>query len=207
MKRWKKNESYRKQARKAGYRSRAAFKILDIDKRFGILKNAIRVIDLCSSPGSWLQVVRERCVNPEAVIVGIDVAHIKPIPGVHIIQSSIESPELISQLKEFFDNPVQVVLGDCSPKLSGSKSLDRERQFWLAQLGFKLATQLLGKGGHFVTKLFQSDEFRGFIDQAKKHFQSVKTYKPQASFKRSAEMYLIAKGFRGVSDSITLDGP
>lgn len=206
MKRWKRDEPFRKQARKAGYRSRAAFKILEIDKRFEILKNASRVLDLCSSPGSWLQVVKERCLNPESIIVGVDNAYVKPIPGIQIIKSSIESPELISELQELFVEPVQVVLSDCSPKLSGNKSLDRERQLWLAQLSYELAKQLLGKNGHFVTKGFQSDEFRGFVTQVRKHFHTIKTYKPAASFKRSAEMYLIAKGFVGASKTVNQVG-
>ena len=205
MKRWKRNEVYRKQARKAGYRSRAAFKILEIDKRFDIFKDAIRVVDLCSAPGSWLQVVKERCVSPETVIVGIDIAYVKPIPGVHIIQRSVESPDLVTRLLELLHKPAHVVLSDCSPKLSGSKSLDKERQLWLAQLSFQLATRILEKKGNFVTKIFQSDEFRDFILQTKDHFHSVKTYKPKSSFQRSPEMYLIAKGFRRVSDLISQD--
>ena len=207
MKRWKKNEVYRKQARKAGLRSRAAFKLLEIDNRFEILKHANRIIDICSAPGSWLQVVKERCKDPDTVIVGIDITYLKPIPGVHIIQSSIESPELEDQLTELLKKPVQVILSDCSPKLSGSKSLDRERQLWLAQLSFNLAKKFLAKKGHFVTKVFQSDEFRDFIFDIKKHFLSVKTYKPQSSFKRSPEMYLIAKGFKGVTEPANQDGP
>ncbi len=206
MKRWKKDEAYRKKARKVGYRSRAAFKILDIDQRFEILKKATRIVDLCCSPGSWLQVVKER-VDSDAVIIGIDVAFVKPIPGVHILQSSIESPELVTHLLELLEKPAHVVLSDCSPKLSGNKSLDRERQLWLAKLSFQLATKLLDKNGHFVTKVFQSDEFQKFISQAKEQFHSVKTYKPQSSFKRSPEMYLIAKGFCGVSESVSPSGP
>ena len=207
MKRWKKNEVYRKQARKAGFRSRAAFKLLEIDQRFEILKHATRIIDICSAPGSWLQVVKERCTNPETVIVGIDTAYVKPIPGVHIIQCSIESPELDAQLAELLEGSAHVILSDCSPKLSGSKSLDRERQLWLAQLSLNLAKRLLAKKGHFVTKVFQSDEFRNFIIETKNHFLSVKTYKPQSSFKRSPEMYLIAKGFKGAAEPASQDVP
>ncbi|MHA2406308.1 MAG: RlmE family RNA methyltransferase [Candidatus Hermodarchaeia archaeon] len=207
MKRWKKNEFYRKQARKAGFRSRAAFKLLEIDKRFEILKHANRIIDICSAPGSWLQVIKERCDDPDSVIIGIDIAHLKPIPGVHIIRSSIEAPELDTRLTELLKKPAQVILSDCSPKLSGSKSLDRERQLWLAQLSFNLVKRFLAKKGHFVTKVFQSNEFRNFIIETKKHFLSVKTYKPQSSFKRSPEMYLIAKGFKGVAEPASQDDP
>jgi 23S rRNA (uridine2552-2'-O)-methyltransferase len=204
--RWKKDEVYRKQARKAGYRSRAAYKLIELDDRFKIFKGTMRIVDLCSAPGSWLQVIKERCSAPDAIIIGIDIAPVKPISGVKIIQSSLESPELGDKVLRFLEKPAQVVLGDCSPKLSGNKSLDRARQLWLAKLSFQFATKLLEKGGHFVTKVFQSDDFRGFVSQTRRLFRSVKTYKPESSFKRSPEMYLIAKGFRGVSEPVILDG-
>ncbi|MFX1577197.1 MAG: RlmE family RNA methyltransferase [Promethearchaeota archaeon] len=197
MERWTKNETYRRKARKTGYRSRAAFKLVEIDERFDVLKQAIRVVDLCSAPGSWLQVVKERCIGSNVVIIGIDMVHIKPIPGVHIIQSSIESPDLVTQILSKLEQPAQVLLSDCSPKLTGTKSLDRARQLWLAKLSYEYATKILEKRGHFITKVFQSIEFDDFITSVGNSFRSVKTYKPQSSFKRSPEMYLIAKGFRG----------
>ncbi|MFW9830456.1 MAG: SAM-dependent methyltransferase [Candidatus Thorarchaeota archaeon] len=198
MSKWKKSEVFRKKAREAGYRSRAAFKLKEIDDRFQIFKHATRIVDLCSAPGSWLQIIRERCDFEEARIVGIDIAYIKPIQGVKIFQKSIEDPLVVSDILEFFGQPAQLVLSDCSPKLTGNKLVDRERQLWQAKLSLQLALQLLGKTGHFITKFFQSGEFQVFITEVKKHFNSVKTFKPTSSFKRSPEMYLIAKGFRGV---------
>jgi 23S rRNA (uridine2552-2'-O)-methyltransferase len=180
-----------------GYRSRAGFKLLEIDKRFEILKDVHRVVDLCCAPGSWLQVVRERCVTPESVIVGVDSSYVRPIQGVHIIQESIESPNLVLELNNILQKKADVVLSDCAPKLSGNKSLDRERQLWLAKLSLQLAKELLEKKGNFVTKVFQSDAFRDFTIRVKECFRLVKTFKPQSSFKRSPEMYLIAKGYRG----------
>ncbi|MFX1564536.1 MAG: RlmE family RNA methyltransferase [Promethearchaeota archaeon] len=203
MSRWKRDETYRKRAQEMGYRSRAGFKILEMDNRFEILKNAHRVVDLCCAPGSWLQVVRERCDNPESVIVGVDLTYVRPIQGVRIIQESIESPDLIQQLRDTLQKPADVVLSDCAPKLSGSKSLDRERQLWLAKLSFKLATELLERKGNFVTKVFQSDAFRDFTIRVKECFKLVKTYKPKSSFKRSPEMYLIAKGYRGSENPVS----
>ncbi|MFX1509720.1 MAG: RlmE family RNA methyltransferase [Promethearchaeota archaeon] len=197
MSRWKRDETYRKRAKEVGYRSRAGFKILEIDKRFEILKDAHRVVDLCCAPGSWLQVIRERCVAPESIIVGVDQTYVQPIQGVYIIQESIESPDLIQQLRDILQKPADAVLSDCAPRLTGNKSLDRERQVWLAKLSFQLATELLERKGSFVTKVFQSEAFRDFTKQVKECFNLVKTYKPQSSFKRSPEMYLIAKGYRG----------
>ncbi len=197
MPHWKKDEIFRKQAREAGYRSRAAFKLIEIENRYHILKNAKRVVDLCSAPGSWLQVVKEHCKHLEGEIIGVDIAPIKPIPGVKIIQSSIDSPELVSSIMAILKKPAQVVLSDCSPKLTGNKTVDRERQLWHAQLSLQHAFNLLERTGHFVTKIFQSAEFQTFISRARQYFNSVKTFKPKSSFKRSPEMYLIAKSFRG----------
>lgn len=204
---WKKNEIFRKQARKAGYRSRAAFKLQEIDNRFGIFKHATRIVDLCSAPGSWLQIVKERCASSESQIVGIDIAYVKPIQGVKIIKGSINNSELVSEILEGLGNPAHVVLSDCSPKLTGNKVVDRERQLWQAMLSLQLALQLLGKNGHFVTKIFQSGEIQDYITEVKGHFKSVKTFKPTSSFKRSPEMYLIAKGFRGRKKPINQAAP
>lgn len=195
MAKWSKDEIFRKQARKAGYRSRAAFKLLEIDQRFKILKHARRIVDLCSAPGSWLQVAKELCDQRESRIVGIDIEYVKPLPGVNIIRSTIENPELISSVMTILENPAHLVLSDCSPKLTGNKNLDRKRQLEQAKRSFTLARQLLAKNGHFVTKLFQMDELRDFLSEVKQYFKSVKTYKPASSFKRSPEVYLIAKGF------------
>ncbi|MFX1319490.1 MAG: RlmE family RNA methyltransferase [Promethearchaeota archaeon] len=205
MTRWKKDEVYRRQARKAGYRSRAAFKLLEIDDRFEIFKDTTRIVDLCCAPGSWLQVIKERCDVSKTSIIGIDIVYVKPIPGVNIIQSCLEAPELANQVLGVLEKPAQVVLSDCAPKLSGNKSLDRERQLWLAKLSFQFATKLLEREGRFVTKVFQSDEFRDFVLMTRKSFRLVKTYKPQASFKRSPEIYLVAKGFSGVSEPVIID--
>ncbi len=205
MSTWKKNETFRKQARKAGYRSRAAFKLLEIEQKFGILRKANRIVDLCSAPGSWLQVAKEKCNQSSYEIVGVDLNYIRPIEGVSIIQASIEESDLVSQISEQLTRPAHVVLSDCSPKLTGKKTLDRERQLWQARLSLQIAVQLLEKGGHFVTKVFQASEFQEFITQVKGYFKSVKSYKPKSSLKRSPEMYLIAKEFEGVSHPFNPD--
>ncbi len=201
MAKWSKDELFRKQARKVGYRSRAAFKLLEINQRFKILKYAKRIVDLCCAPGSWLQVIKELCETHDSRIVGIDMEYVKPIPGVNIIRSTIEDPELISSVMALLEKPAHLVLSDCSPKLTGNKNLDRERQLEQAKLSFTLACQLLAKNGHFVTKVFQKEELRDFIAEVKQYFKSVKTFKPSSSFKRSPEMYLIAKGFLGEGDT------
>jgi 23S rRNA (uridine2552-2'-O)-methyltransferase len=195
--RWKKDEVFRKRARKEGYRSRAAFKLLEIENRFHIFKAAKHIVDLCSAPGSWLQVAQELCRQPDSIIIGVDVVRIRAIPRVQILQGSIDDPEILSTILKQLGQPADVVISDCSPKLSGNKTLDRERQLWQANCSYRIALQLLAKSGNFVTKIFQSDEAKEFIAEVQDKFQFVKSYKPSSSFQRSPEMYLVAKGFLG----------
>jgi 23S rRNA (uridine2552-2'-O)-methyltransferase len=205
MGKWKKDEAYRKRARKAGYRSRAAFKLLEIEQKFSIFKHTKRIVDFCSAPGSWLQVIREYCNTPDCSIIGIDTNYVRPLSGVHLIRSSIENPTLKAQIFDLLQKPANLVLSDCSPKLTGNKAVDRERQLWQAKTSLQLAIQLLEKDGHFVTKVFQSSELREFITSVQNYFDFVKTFKPKSSFQRSPEMYLIAKHFQGQLNPINQD--
>ncbi|MDO8056642.1 MAG: RlmE family RNA methyltransferase [Candidatus Hermodarchaeota archaeon] len=197
MSKWKRDEVFRRRAKNEGYRSRAAFKLIEIEKRFQIFETAKRVVDLCSAPGSWLQVAKDLCSQPDNIILGVDIVRIRAIPDVQILQGSIDDPKIVSVILERLIQPADVVLSDCSPKLTGNKSLDRERQLWQATCSYRLALQLLAKNGNFVTKLFQSDEAKEFITEVQNEFQFVKSFKPKSSFQRSPEMYLVAKGFRG----------
>jgi 23S rRNA (uridine2552-2'-O)-methyltransferase len=131
--------------------------------------------------------------------VGVDTTYVRSIEGVDLIQTSIDSPDLVSQILERLGGRATVILSDCSPKLSGNKTLDRERQVWLAQTSLDLALQLLHRNGHFVTKVFDSNQARKLEAHSRKLFQSVKSFKPKASFKSSPELYLVAKGYLGPS--------
>jgi len=180
-----------------GYRSRAAFKLKEIENRFFILKSAQRIVDLCCAPGSWIQVIVESCKVPNCRIVGIDKVYVKPVSGAEIIQSDIDAQNLSSKILATLGGPANVVLSDCSPKLTGNKLLDRERQLWLAQISFNLASEILGKDGHFVTKVFHSAHLQELEIRLKSIFRTVKSFKPKSSFKRSPEMYIVAKKFCG----------
>lgn len=197
MGRWDRNEIYRKRARFSGYRSRAAFKLLEIEDRFQILAQAQRVVDLCCAPGSWLQVIREICEKPECRIIGVDQVFVHPLDGVQILQRAIDAPNLVDEIRTCLGGFAGVVLSDCSPKLTGNKNLDRERQIWLAHVSLDIAMKLLEQKGHFVTKVFHSEKFQQFEIQLKSHFEFVKVFKPKSSFKRSPESYLVAKRFKG----------
>lgn len=192
---WKRGEVYRRRARAEGYRSRAAYKLLEIEKRFGVLRGARRVVDLCCAPGSWLQVVAKTC--PHCRIVGVDMAYVAPLKGVEIIRSAIDKPSLASQILETLRGPADVVLSDCSPKLTGTKTLDRERQRWLVQVSLEIATQVLRQDGRFVAKVLQSEWTQDLLSQVRSYFDYVRLFKPKASFKGSPEMYLVARGFHG----------
>ena len=180
----------------AGYRSRAAFKLIEIEKQFSILRHARRIVDLCAAPGSWLQVVSEFCKGANCRIVGVDLAYIKPIERVEIIRESIEEPKLVSQIFDRLEGRADVVLSDCSPKLTGNKTLDRERQSWLVNRSIEFALQLLKQNGNFVTKVFHSGQFLTIKKKIEQNFESVKSYKPKSSFKKSPEMYIIAQRLR-----------
>jgi 23S rRNA (uridine2552-2'-O)-methyltransferase len=196
---WKRGETYRRQARASGYRSRAAFKLLEIEKRFHVLQRARKVVDLCCAPGGWLQVAVKSCGAPNCRIVGVDLAQVKPIEGVELIRTSIDAPDLPSRILERLGGRATVVLSDCSPKLTGNKTVDRERQVWQAQTSLDLALQLLDRNGHFIAKVFESNQAQEVEAQARTLFQSVRIFKPKASFRSSPEVYLVAKGFLGAA--------
>jgi 23S rRNA (uridine2552-2'-O)-methyltransferase len=153
-------------------------------------------VDLCCGPGSWLQVVQQIC-SQDCQIIGIDSVNIQPLEGVEFIQCTIDDPKLVPLLRKKFGSPINVVLSDCAPKLTGSKTLDRQQQLFLAETSLSVAKQLLEKKGHFVSKLFQSEQFKEYEKRLRQIFDFVKSFKPKSSFKRSPEMYFIAKGFKG----------
>ncbi len=198
MSRWDRREPYRRQARDKGYRARSAYKLLEIEKRFKILQDAKRVVDLCCAPGSWLQVVTQHSKATGLQIIGVDIAPMKPVKDVKIIKSSIDAPDLASRIREQIGGLAHLVLSDCSPKLTGNKTLDRGRQAYLAKRSLALALEVLSKRGHFVTKLFQSEHTRELVATARNLFDFIRLFKPKATLSRSPEIYLIAKYFRAV---------
>ena len=195
-KRWIKDhvrDTYYKSAKKEGYRSRAAYKLIQIQKKFKILRPGISVLDLCCAPGSWLQVIR-RFVGPSGFIVGVDIEKMPKLKDITFIQADIFSDDIIEKVvnisgKKNFD----AVLSDCSPKLSGIKDLDNFRQISLAERSLEIAQALLNTHGVFVSKLFQGAEFKKYTQRVKEIFQKVFFYKPPASRQQSPEIYIVAK--------------
>ncbi|MEM3589535.1 MAG: RlmE family RNA methyltransferase [Candidatus Bathyarchaeia archaeon] len=187
-------DQYHRMAKREGYRSRAAYKLLEINSREGIIKAGDRVLDLGAAPGGWIQVASE-CVGEGGYVLGIDVKEIEPLPlrNVETIISDIEGEEALRHASD--RGPFDVVLCDASPKLSGAKDLDRARQFGLSMASLRIAKAVLRRGGHFLTKAFEGPEVGELREELRKLFSEVKILKPKASKSESSEIYVLAKGF------------
>ena len=190
----RKKEHYYRAARKAGYRSRSAFKIKQMVKDQGLLKGVDIILELCSAPGGWTQVLQE--IDRNLRIVAIDLDEMQPVQGVQFIQGSILDDEIIKRATEIMGGSFDLVLSDCSPKVSGHWELDVVRQLELAERTFDIGLQVLGPNGKALAKVFQGKGFQEFLQSIKKKYNSTKLVKPPASRKSSAEIYLLAIGPR-----------
>lgn len=187
-------DQYHKMAKREGYRSRAAYKLLEINSRERIIKAGDRVLDLGAAPGGWIQVA-SKCVGERGYVLGIDINEVEPLPfeNVETIVADIEGDEALAEASK--RGPFDVVLCDASPKLSGVKDLDRARQFGLSMASLRIAKAVLKRGGHFLTKAFEGPEVDELRAELRDCFSQVKTIKPKASRSESSEVYLLAKGF------------
>jgi 23S rRNA (uridine2552-2'-O)-methyltransferase len=191
----RKKEHYYRAAKRHGYRSRSAYKLRQIAKSHKLLLGVDRVVELCSSPGGWTQVLRE--LDPSLQIVAVDLDVMTPLEGVKFVQGDILEEKTIERIKALTGGSVDLVLSDCSPKVTGHWELDVVRQLSLVEGTIDIAHNLLGKRGKVLSKVFQGPGFQEFMQTVRKKFNSVRLIKPDASRKTSAEMYLLAKGPRG----------
>lgn len=189
------NDPYVRQAKAAGYRSRAAFKLAELDDRFGLLKNAQRVVDLGIAPGGWSQVVRERA--PAARIVGIDLLPTEPIEGVTIFEMDFMADAAPAALEGALDGAPDLVLSDMAANTVGHKQTDHLRTMGLVETAVDFAVNSLAPGGAFVAKVFAGGTDAALLAILKRNFTAVKHAKPPASRKDSSEWYVIAQGFKG----------
>ncbi len=189
----KRKDYYYHLAKKKGYKSRAAFKLIQINQRFYILKKGFVVLDLGSSPGGWSQVAKEE-VGDEGRVIGVDLnpMHVK---GVEFIRGDIFSEEVVDKIKEKVDL-VDMVISDMAPKISGVQSWDHARSIELAERAFEISQIFLREGGHMVVKVFQGDMLYGFKKKLEKEFELVKVHKPKASTPSSSETYVICKRYK-----------
>ena len=199
MTRWyrqRKKEHFYRAAKKEGYRSRAAYKLKQIQNRFHIIRKGDVVIDIGAAPGGWSQVARE-IVGEKGLVVGIDLQPIKPIKGAIFIVGDITKKETIEKIKEKIGNKkVDVIISDMSPNISGNYSLDHANSIWLAENALDFAKKFLKNNGNFICKVFEGELLKEFLNKVKTSFEVVKLHSPPASRKSSSEIYVIAKIFK-----------
>ena len=191
------NDPYVREAKARGYRSRAAFKLAELDERFGLLKPGARVADLGAAPGGWTQV----SLHKGARVVALDLLPIDPIPGAVILQGDFTDVEAEARVEAALGGEADLVLSDMAPNTTGHAATDHLRIMALAELALDFATRVLAPGGAFVAKVFQGGSEKAFLDTLKRRFANVRHAKPPASRKDSAELYVVATGFRGGSES------
>jgi 23S rRNA (uridine2552-2'-O)-methyltransferase len=193
----RKTEHYYKMAKKNNYRSRASYKLQQLNKRFKIIKAADKVVDLGAAPGGWSQIALE-AVGEEGTVVGVDLEWIRPLDeeNFHTVRGDFTKEETLEEVKVLINGTAQVVISDAAPKLTGIKDIDTIRSFDLADNALKVCDHLLMQGGNFVLKVFQGEEYNNILNNIKERFKVVKTTKPPSSRKGSVEMYVVAKGFR-----------
>lgn len=193
------NDPYVHKARAAGYRSRAAFKLIEIDDRHRLLKPGMRVIDLGAAPGGWCQVAAERVRSTEADIrvVGIDYLDMDPVPGATILKMDFLDAGAPARLVEALGGEPDVVLSDMAAPTTGHRRTDHLRTMHLCEVAAEFAVSVLKPGGHFLAKTFQGGTEGALLDMLKRGFRSVHHVKPPASRDESVELYILAKDFKG----------
>jgi 23S rRNA (uridine2552-2'-O)-methyltransferase len=191
------NDPYVAGARQQGWRSRAAFKLLQLDERFHLVRRGARVLDLGAAPGGWTQVALERGAS---AVVGVDLLPIDPVRGAAFVQGDFTEPEMPARLSAMLGGPADLVLSDMAPNTTGHAATDHLRIMALAELALHFALEALADGGGFVAKVFQGGSERLMLEQMKRRFAMVRHAKPPASRKESSELYVVATGFRGGSE-------
>ena len=189
------NDPYVRQAKAEGYRSRAAYKLIELDEKFGLLAGVKRVIDLGIAPGGWSQVVRK--LRPRAAIVGIDLLEVEPLEGVTILQMDFMADAAPAALAEALGGKADLILSDMAANTVGHKQTDHLRTMGLVEAAAHFAVEVLAEGGAFVSKVLAGGTDAELLALLKRHFRTVKHAKPPASRKGSSEWYVVAQGFKG----------
>jgi 23S rRNA (uridine2552-2'-O)-methyltransferase len=200
----RKNDYYYLKSKEEGYRSRASYKLKQLDSRFGIFRGARRVLDLGAAPGGWLQVAAE-ALDDGGLVIGVDLKEVFPLgmDNIETIVGDVTDPEVQAEVIERFDGKADVILCDMAPNVTGVWELDDLRQIHLARTALSIADRLLKEDGWMVVKVFQGPEHEAFIRDMRVMFEKVYIVKPKASRKGSAEVYLVAKSL--MSDRVLPD--
>jgi len=189
------NDPYVKAAKAAGWRSRAAFKLIELDEKFRLLKPGGRVVDLGAAPGGWTQVA-VKAVGDRGKVVGLDLLPVDPVSGATILEGDFQDPEAERAVEAALGGQADLVLSDMAPNTTGHNATDHLRIMGLAELALDFALRVLAPGGAFVAKVFQGGSEKAFLETLKQRFAQVRHAKPPASRKDSAELYVVATGFK-----------
>jgi 23S rRNA (uridine2552-2'-O)-methyltransferase len=189
------NDPYVAAAQEQGFRSRAAFKLLQLHEKFGLLRPGLRVVDLGAAPGGWTQVTAQ-AIGKKSKLIALDILPMQPIDGAEIVQMDFTLDDAPDKLKSMLGGDADLVLSDMAPNTTGHAGTDHIRIMALAEMAVVFAVDVLAPGGAFVCKFFQGGAEREILDLLKKHFAKVRHAKPAASRAESAETYLVAQGFR-----------
>lgn len=191
------DDHYVKKSKEQGYRSRASFKLIELDEKDKLFRPGMTVVDLGAAPGGWSQVAAQR-VGDHGRIVASDILPMDSIAGVEFVQGDFtEEAVLHSILRALGDAPADLVISDMAPNMSGMNGVDQPAAMYLVELALDMARQVLKPGGNFVAKVFQGEGFDEYVKEMRQSFNSVVTRKPDASRPRSREVYLLGKGFKG----------
>jgi 23S rRNA (uridine2552-2'-O)-methyltransferase len=188
------NDPYVVAAKAQGWRSRAAFKLIELDDRYRLIGKGARVLDLGAAPGGWSQVAVRRGAGQ---VLGLDLLPIDPVPGASFLVGDFHDPDMPARLQALLGGPADLVLSDMAPNTTGHAATDHLRILALADLALDFACQVLTPGGAFVAKVFQGGAERQLLEPLKRRFATVRHAKPAASRKESSELYVVATGFRG----------
>lgn len=194
------NDPYVHQSKLDGYRSRAAYKLLEMDEKLQLLRPGQSVVDLGAAPGSWAQIAEKKVNNgARGKVIAVDLLEISPLANVDFLQADFTDEATIKWLHEKCEGGVDVVLSDMAPNTTGHSSVDHLRIMGLCEEVFLFASEVLREGGSVICKVFQGGTEKELLSQIKKQYTSVKHIKPKASRKESAELYVVATGFKGTA--------
>ncbi|RON65054.1 23S rRNA (uridine(2552)-2'-O)-methyltransferase RlmE [Pseudomonas fluorescens] len=191
------NDPYVKQAQKDGYRSRASYKLLEVQEKYKLIRPGMSVVDLGAAPGGWSQVT-SRLIGGQGRLIASDILEMDSIPDVTFIQGDFTEDEVLARILEAVGNSqVDLVISDMAPNMSGTPEVDMPKAMFLCELALDLAERILKPGGNFVIKIFQGEGFDVYLKDARKKFDKIQMIKPDSSRGSSREQYMLAWGYRG----------
>ncbi|POA18520.1 23S rRNA (uridine(2552)-2'-O)-methyltransferase RlmE [Pseudomonas sp. FW300-N1A1] len=194
------NDPYVKQAQKDGYRSRASYKLLEVQEKYKLIRPGMSVVDLGAAPGGWSQVT-SRLIGGQGRLIASDILEMDSIPDVTFIQGDFTQDQVLAQILEAVGNSqVDLVISDMAPNMSGTPEVDMPKAMFLCELALDLAARILKPGGNFVIKVFQGEGFDAYVKDARQKFDKVQMIKPDSSRGSSREQYMLAWGYRGPSE-------